>query len=199
MKTKEYFATLREHLTSIEMPKNFKNEVIAALQYFEFQAGLSVEEREHPRELKRHWLDLNAKIKGLKLFDKFEKEELLWRTIKCFVHAEEPCSLLNPAPPEKVYRSKYADWTYIDFFDHLAKNADHLEHLNPQESQFFRTALWYLAEQAHRGRGQRNLNRILETWKGVQPLLDRLGMLKEFRSEFSLKKQIDYFLTDKLG
>lgn len=199
MSATKYFKQLKDHIDQAHLVPSFKKEIQASLVYFMVQSELSVDERAHPKMLRQEWMTLSQKTQGLKLFEKLEKDEMLWRTVKCFVHAEEPCSLIVPQTEAKVYKSRYEGWTYIHFFEHLAKSADGKENLTAYEHLFLKAALWYLEDQAHRGRGQRNLRRIKETWSAVQPLLNRMGMLNEFRAESGLRKQVDYFLTDKLG
>ncbi|WP_413942713.1 hypothetical protein [Bdellovibrio sp. HCB-162] len=199
MSPKECFVILREHIEKLELPAAFKRDVLSTLVYFEVQSELSLEERDHPKELRKVWLELSQRTQGLNLFKKLQDDDLLWRTVKCFVHAEEPASLLIPKVEKPVEVSPYAKWNEVDFFNHLSKEVNARTHLTPFENLSLNIGLWFLESEASKARGNRKPERIKATWKSIQPLLERLGMLREFQKEERLKTQINFFINDKMS
>ena len=199
MAPKECFSKLEEHVKTLQLPLAFKRDVLSSLVYFQVQAELTIEERAHPKELRKVWANLSQRSHGMKLFEKFQSEDLIWRTILCFVHAEEPTSLLVPKVERTKPVSPYAKWEAKDFFYHLSKLADDRTHLTAIENVSLNVGLWYLEGEAIKARGSRNPKRIKETWLSIHPLLEKLGLLKEFQHDERIKNQLNFFVNDKMG
>lgn len=198
MSPQDCFRYLSKHVESQEMPTAFKREVLAALVYFKVQAEMPIEERAHPRELRKAWLELSERCQGLKIFDIVKSEDLTWRTVLCFVHAEEPTSLLLPKEEKVKPTSPYAKWDNVDFFAHLSREVNARSHLTPFENLSLNVGLWFLESEASKARGSRKPERIKSTWSSIRPLLDRMGLLKEFQFEERLRHQLNFFINDKM-
>ncbi|WP_374032889.1 hypothetical protein [Bdellovibrio bacteriovorus] len=186
-----------EHLEKVEMPNSFRAELRSDLGYFIRQSELEMSLRDHPSIIRDKWMGLTQKTRGLGLFDELEKNDLLWRTIKCFVFIEEPCSLLIPKPerpPESP--SPYSKWREEDFFAHLSGVVASHVSLSREEQLILLTGLWFLESEASKARGRRKVDRIKSTWKTIQPLMDRLGIMDEFRKEKQLITQVKFFISD---
>lgn len=200
MSPKECFNQIIEHLQKIEMPKAFRAELCLGLGYFIQQSELDLSLRDHPAIIRERWVELTQKTRGLGLFEEFEKNDLFWRTIKCFVFIEEPCSLLVPKserPPE--FPSPYSKWREEDFFAHLSRVVASHVSLSREEQLILLTGLWFLESEASKARGRRKVDRIRSTWRTIQPLMDRLGIMDEFRKEKQLITQIRFFINDGMS
>lgn len=197
MKPKDCFKQMIEHLEKVEMPKAFRAELCLGLGYFIRQSELELPLRDHPSVMRGKWIELRQKTQGLGLFDDFEKNDLFWRTIKCFVFLEEPCTLIVPKPerpPDPP--SPYSKWREEDLFAHLSGVVASHVSLSREEQLILLTGLWYLESEASKARGRRKVDRIKSTWKTIQPLMDRLGIMDEFRKEKQLITQVKFFIND---
>lgn len=193
-----YFQELKNHIDKAALVPSFKREVQSSLQYFIVQSELSIEERAHPRELRKEWILLTQKTQGLKLFEKFEKEDMLWRTIKCFVHAEDPATLLIPKSEIPKPESPYKNWDPIKYFEYAVSEVRSRPQLTPYENLILTMGLYFLENEAIQGRGTRKPARIQETWKNIEPLLKKLGMLKPLAEDRRLADQMKFFITNSL-
>ncbi|MFV8250478.1 hypothetical protein [Bdellovibrio bacteriovorus] len=197
MHSKDCFHRLIQHLEAAELVASFRRDLVSDLSYFLRQSELELSLRDHPSIIREKWVELTQKTRGLGLFDEFEKNDLFWRTIKCFVFLEEPCTLIVPKPerpPESP--SPYSKWREEDFFAHLSGVVASHVSLSREEQLILLTGLWFLESEASKARGRRKVDRIKSTWKTIQPLMDRLGIMDEFRKEKQLITQVKFFISD---
>ncbi|WP_413293666.1 hypothetical protein ACLSU7_01040 [Bdellovibrio sp. HCB185ZH] len=192
------FERLIEHAKKTEMPRGFQLDIISALGYFKTQALCDLDRRDSPMQLRTAWLQLKNQTRGLKFFESFkEGDDNFWRIVRCFVYEVEPASLIIPKVekviPEKP-PSRFATWQPLDFFTYLSNEIEKRAQITDAEKLFVQHGLWYIIAEAGRARGQRNEARIKKVWLTIQPLLDKIGLLTEFKKEESLIYSIKLFV-----
>jgi hypothetical protein len=195
----DYFKRLKEAVDQAPLVPSFKKELQAALVYFIVQSEMSIEERTHPKFLRKEWVEFCGKTRSLKLFDKYKNDEFMWRTIRCFVHHEEPTTLLvvkDPPPPPP--KKKFEGFTADDFFDHLAHQEDYRQHMTHFESEFLQVAMWYLSAQAKLPAMQRNTARNTRIWNKAQPILKKLKIYEATDIDSQLESKLNIFLTGSI-
>lgn len=195
MEVSERFGKLAEHIATLDLPRSFKEEVLSYLRYFKQQSQLSIEHRDHPRDLKARWVNLITHTHGLKLFQAFQEDEHFWRVIKCFVHAEDPTTLLQPKKekPHKAPEDPFERFTVEEIFNHLSQLLEARAPVTPEEYKALKLGLWYLASEASKGMPNRNMARVKRVWDEIEPILNKAGFLKEIKSG-AASDRINFFL-----
>ncbi|GEM_PF-3371278 len=195
MEVSERFGKLADHIESLDLPRSFKEEVLSYLRYFKQQSQLTVEQRDHPRDLKARWVNLITHTHGLKLFQKFQDDEHFWRIIKCFVHAEDPTTLLQPKK-EKVPRAQvdpFEKYSVEEIFNHLSQLLESRPPVTQEEFKALKLGLWFLASEASKGMPNRNMARVKRVWEEIEPILSKAGFLRELKSG-AASDRINFFL-----
>lgn len=195
MEVSERFGILAEHIRSLDLPRSFKDEILSYLKYFKEQSLLSLELRDHPRDLKARWVNLITLTHGLKLFQKFQEDEHFWRVVKCFAHAEDPTSLLQPKKEitQKTPHDPFEKFSVEEIFNHLSRQLEARPPVTPEEYKALRLGLWFLASEASKGMPNRNMTRVKRVWDEIEPILTKAGFLKELKSGAATDR-INFFL-----
>ena len=177
-----------------DLPKAFLSQVVAGLRYFHQQSLCDYNRRDTKAAIKARWFDLEMLLLGSNLLDKFKVDESKWSQIELFVGVSSPKPFLPPPPKPK---SRHHGKDVPELFEYLARTVECKPVLTAHEGQVLKFGLYYLELETKRGRGQRNRARIKETWKIVQPILRRMGLLDEFDREPDAKRKIKSFVADR--
>lgn len=191
----KYIEELIVHVRASQAPPTFKSQVVHALEYFKQQSLCDSNRRDPEAKIKAAWYELEKILMGTSLFDRFRSETPRWSAFMNALGVEKfPHGYGAPAPAK---RSRFADRTAEELMSHLARRCEDRTSFTNVERSLVCIGLYYLELEARRGRGQRNKQRIQQTWATIQPILRKIGVLNDFDGEDEAIKRIKFFISDR--
>lgn len=195
MSLSRYLEEIAKHIDSSKVPKTYKMQLLAGLNYFKQQVLCDLDRRDSQVKLKQRWLEFQQLTVGTGLLDKFQRDRYRWNIIQKFFGIELASEPIPFRPAIK--KSRLADKGTDLLLELLARESEEKKSLSEMELNVVKFGLYYLHLESRRGRGQRDKNRIKLVWKTIQPMLRKMGMLDEFDSDLEAKKKIKAFITDR--
>lgn len=193
MRVNQYLETLIAHTQSSELPPTFKSQAIAGLKYFHQQSLCDKDKRDRPEAIKNNWLEFEVLLIGTSLLDKFKRDKAGWLNFRAHLGIEAP----KPSEIQKK-RSKFEGKDANELLKHLARKSEAQRTMSEDEKNLVRVGLYFLETEAWKGKSQRDSARIKFTWKLIQPIMKRTGMLDEFLGEDDAVRRIKSFVSNVL-
>ncbi len=192
MRIDQYLQSLIRHSEKSDLPQTFKTRVISALNYFLQQTLCDQDKRQRPEVIKNNWLEFELLLKGTSLLDYFKKDKAAWAQFRSQLGIE-PIT-----PPVRQRTSRFEGKDANELLRYLARKSEEQRTISDYEKNLMRVGLYYLETEAWKGRSQRNNQRIRFTWRLIQPIMRRVGLLDEFLGEEDAVRRIKAFISDHL-
>lgn len=187
----------------LAVPRTFKENLIHRLIYFKTQSLCDRDRKDEERLIKERWVEFESETRGCGLFEESRLDHTLWPEIISFIGVSDtkyvPEKKWEP-PPRKFEppRSPFEKWTPTDFFRHLKEKISGTQSISKNERQFLKITVSYLFVETMIPRSNRSRDpaMIKEAWKFAWPLLNKHGLLDEYRRDTQLKSRVEFFLKD---
>lgn len=187
----------------LAVPRSFKESLIHRLNYFKTQSLCDRDRKHDDRLIRERWAKMENETRGCGLFEEGRLDHSIWPEIISFIGVSDPKYV-----PEKKWepqqrkvepqKSRFEKWTAEDFFRHLKEKIVSSQAIPKSERQFLKVAVCYLFVETLIPRSNRSRDpaTIRETWKVAWPLLNKYGLLDEYRKDTQLKSRVEFFLKD---
>lgn len=186
-------------ILNMNIPKNFKSELLDDLKYFIHQANLPIASRDHQSLIQSRWMAHIKKTKGVGIYETLMRDDILWRTLQCFCFMEEPSSFILPKIDKaSLPIEKFSGMDAETFFKYMCDETKKCKSvLGPRFLEVY-FALKFLQSEARHSRGRRSVNEIEKVALWLKPILSGLKLLKEFEKEKAAQEKINFFINDGL-
>lgn len=202
------FRFLIEIAKKAQVKTTFKGQVIGALEYFEQQSLCDLDRRDSPQVLKIRFSEFKDLIKNIPIFeDGGVQVQDAWRAARCFCFDAEPATLLVPSierPRPKTPAELYSRYEVSEFFSHLLREYGSFTSnaksrglgVSAEEEILVIYGLEFLIASTHVPKMHRKISTLISTWKKVNPILKKSGLMDPFKDVRDIEYRLQLFLKD---
>lgn len=183
-----------------DLPPILKPRVISLLTQIRSKALCDMDRLGPVVERQKMFYEFESLLKGTNFLEKCKSNQSGWYALEIFFEVSHMAlleSAFEKKPISKESRWKNAE--AADFFQYLSRRAEEkLPNLTAIECIAVRLGLYYLELESKRTRYQRNRSAIRFTWRHIQPLLRKAGLLEEFNHEPEIVRRVRSFVSDSI-
>lgn len=169
--------------------------------YFKTQSLCDLDRRDSAQDISAHFAEFERSNRGSGVFEEGRKDHSIWPVILSFVGVQDQKYIPEPKwtpPPRRPSTSQYAGWTATDFFRDLKRRIPNFPGLSANERTSLKLPVSFLllATTLPRSIRDRDPREFRQAWNSIWPLLNKSGILNEYRKDDQLKNRVSFFLKD---
>ena len=184
----EKFAAMKAYCDKLTMAPFQRERLKGQLEYFRVQALCDVDRKDHPRVIAQNFKALLQTKKAPGVINGFRAKPDFWREVASFV-GDFDYSIRRR---EDVNRT---DLSVHQFFQCLKEKVTHLPESRRLVKLVMRFAIGILILESRKPFAERNQTEIQYIWKVIWPLLNELGMLRQFQCQVQLREKVKTFIA----
>lgn len=164
-------------------PKELRQEITAGLQYLRRQIATDLDRRDRHAALVDGWRALERKLTDTPLIQEFRQSQEL-------VAVADRLGIRNEIRPI----DQFEKWEVGELFKDVLRRLPENKLLTDRDRLFIESSLRYLIVESERARHLRDLAAVKKTWRTVQPILSKAGLMYLYRGSAMLRQRLEFFI-----
>lgn len=213
------FEELSKMAVNLKCEDSKVDEICRKIHYFMQQALCDLDRRAKTQTLAQNWREFEKLCHGTNLFELGRRDHQIWPMVLGFVGVFDPLYVkledmkppgderqraaagarAYPLPAEYSERPMpstkpgHIDPVLQDFFKMLREKVSRSK-LTAQEKEFVNLGILFLSAESRLPKVERENFEDQRYWKAIWPILDKNGLLDEFRGYATVKRSVAEFL-----
>lgn len=185
-----YFNALISEVNALAIPREYRDDMLAKLQFLRDQSLCDYDRRKPTSELREVWKNVDRAMAQHGLYERYKPSKKAWETIGMFVEIAQ----FRPTPSKKMAAplppSPYGQMTVTQLLEAMNAACGDISFIKVRTA--IRASLKYLEEESKKPVSARDLREIAETWRRIHPELKKRAILRPFEEEPMKSRLMDF-------